>query len=68
MVDYNPRGESPSVHDMTEEENYKLKAILNNLFTMIIRGSALSDIQRYAAKAASDVDWPFLPSSNEEEE
>lgn len=74
MVEYNPRGELPKMKDMTEEENYKLKVVLNTLFSMITKGSALSDIQRYAARAASQLDWstmranPLEMNTGDEEE
>jgi len=60
MVEYNPRGELPIYRDMTEEENYKLKKALDILFKMILKGSALVDIQKVAASLANDVEWPYL--------
>ena len=59
MVEYNPRGELPVVKDMTEEENFKMKVILDTLFRMITQGSNLSDIQRYANRASVALKWPF---------
>jgi hypothetical protein len=59
MVEYNPRGKLPKVVDMTEEENYKMKVVLDTLFRMITQGSNLSDIQRYANGASIALKWPF---------
>jgi len=59
MVEYNPRGELPHIKDMTEEENYKMKVVLDRLFRMLTQGNNLTDIQRYANKVSSQLNWPF---------
>ena len=73
MVEYNPRGELPYMKDMTEEENYKMKVILDRLFRMLSKGHNLSDIQRYANKVSTQLGWPFqaytpLERAGDEEE
>jgi len=60
MVDYEPRGELPIYKDMTEDENYKLKRSLDMLFSMIINGRSLVDIQKVASRLADEHGWPYL--------
>ena len=60
MVEYNPRGELPHIKDMTEEENYKMKVVLDKLFRMLTQGNNLTDIQRYANKVSTQLTWPFV--------
>ena len=60
MVEYNPRGELPMYKDTTEDENYKLKRSLDMLFSMIINGRSLVDIQKVAARLADEHGWPYL--------
>tara|TARA_R100001126_G_C4856881_1_gene165166 strand:+ start:994 stop:1170 length:177 start_codon:yes stop_codon:yes gene_type:complete len=54
--------------DITEE--IKLKKGLHELLILITQGSALSDIQRNAARIAVEVEWPFYPweKNGDEEE
>ena len=46
--------------DTTEEENYRLKRSLDMLFSMIINGRSLVDIQKVAARLADEHGWPYL--------
>ena len=46
--------------DTTEDENYKLKRSLDMLFSMIINGRSLVDIQKVAARLADEHGWPYL--------
>ena len=46
--------------DTTEEENYRLKRALDMLFSMIINGRSLVDIQKVAARLADEHGWPYL--------
>jgi len=46
--------------DTTEEENYRLKRSLDTLFSMIINGRSLVDIQKVAARLADEHGWPYL--------
>ena len=73
MVEYNPRGELPKIVDMTEEENYKMKVVLDRLFKMITKGNNLTDIQRYANRVSTQLGWSFqaytpLERAGDEEE
>lgn len=54
--------------DITKE--IKLKKGLHELLILITQGSALSDIQRNAARIAVEVEWPFYPweKNGDEEE
>ena len=60
MVEYSPRGELPMYEDKTEDENYRLKRSLDMLFSMIINGRSLIDIQKVAAQLADEHGWPYL--------
>ncbi len=46
--------------DKTEEENYRLKRSLDMLFSMIINGRSLVDIQKVASRLADEHAWPYL--------
>ena len=53
---------------MKIEKEIKLKVAIDALLTAITRGHALVDIQRLAATIAVDVNWPYMPENNQEEE